>query len=163
MDQRAHPIGLTQALGRIPTGLYVATTRSDANEPLGFVASFVMQVGFDPPSVCIAIAKDRQHLAAIRRAGVFAISILDAEKSGPLMAPFLRKSKREQPPFDHVRTERSPGGLLVLADALAWIECRVQGEIDSGDHALVRGEVVHGHLVHGGDPAVHLRKNGMQY
>ena len=53
---------LAKALGRIPTGLYIVTSKDNAgdnSEALGFVGSFVMQPGFEPPTVCVAIGKDR--------------------------------------------------------------------------------------------------------
>ena len=85
------PSPLARALGRMPQGLYVVTTGS-AEAPLGFVASLVQQVGFDPPTVCVAVSKGRDHVEAIRAAGGFTVSILDGESSG-LMGPFF--SKRE--------------------------------------------------------------------
>ena len=44
------------ALGRIPSGLYVVTTLRD-ERAVGFVGSFVMQMGFAPPTVAIAVGK----------------------------------------------------------------------------------------------------------
>ena len=50
----ASPDPLAQALGRIPSGLFLVTTEL-GGAPLGFLGSFVMQVGFDPPTVCVAV------------------------------------------------------------------------------------------------------------
>jgi flavin reductase (DIM6/NTAB) family NADH-FMN oxidoreductase RutF len=47
--------------------------------------------------------------------------------------------------------------------ALAWLECRLTGEHATGDHVIVFGTVEHGGLLRAGDPAVHLRKNGLAY
>jgi flavin reductase (DIM6/NTAB) family NADH-FMN oxidoreductase RutF len=155
------PTPLAQALGRIPTGLYVVTTRR-AGAPLGFVGSFLMQVGFAPPVVCLAIAREREHLAAIRAEGRFAVSVLDGA-SQDLMGPFFKRHEPGRSPFDQLEQRASPSGLVLLARALAWLECRVTGEHASGDHVVVFGEVEHGELVRPGDPAVHLRKNGLGY
>ncbi len=51
----------------------------------------------------------------------------------------------------------------MLLDALAWIDCRLQGEYDAGDHVVLFGEVVDGRVVREGDPSVHLRKSGLSY
>jgi flavin reductase (DIM6/NTAB) family NADH-FMN oxidoreductase RutF len=155
------PSPLAQALGRIPTGLYVVTTLADGR-PLGFVGSLLMQVGFAPPSVCVAIAKGREHLVAIRARGAFAVSILDASSQG-LMAPFLKRSAAGKSAFDQVEHHPSPGGLPILIGALAWFECRASGEHEGGDHVIVFGTVEHGELLRAGDPAIHLRKNGLDY
>lgn len=153
------PIG--KALGRLPTGLYIVTTLQDG-APLGFVGSFVMQMGIAPPVVAVAVGKDRAHLAAIRASGRFGISIL-AAGSNDLMGRFFRKYEAGKGPFDELALERGAQGTPVLTDALAWVECRVSGEFASGDHVVVFGEVVDGAQKRDGEPAIHLRKNGLGY
>ncbi|HEX6881970.1 MAG TPA: flavin reductase family protein [Planctomycetota bacterium] len=155
------PTPLAQALGRVPTGLYVVTTLKDGR-PLGFVGSFLMQASFEPPAISVAIAKGREHLAAIRAHGRFAVSVLD-DGSRELMSAFFRRHEPGSSPFDALAHQPTPGGLPVLAQALAWLECRVSGEHESGDHVLVLGTVEHGALLRQGDPAIHLRKNGLGY
>ncbi len=152
---------LARALGRIPSGLYVVTTLR-ADEPVGFVGSFVMQMGFEPPTVCMAVGRTRPHLADLRESGHFALSILDKQASG-LMAPFFRKLPDGESPFDQLRLMPTSIGVPVLADALAWVACRVVGEHAAGDHIAVFGEVVDGALLREGDPTCHLRKNGLGY
>jgi len=155
------PSPLALALGRIPTGLYVVTTLKEGR-PLGFVGSFLMQVGFDPPVVSVAIGKNREHLEAIREHGRFGVSVLDGG-SQKLMAPFFKRHEQGRSAFDLVAHRPSPAGLPLLADALAWLDCRVTGEHATGDHVVVFGVAEHGDLLHAGDPAVHLRKNGLDY
>ena len=152
---------LALALGRIPTGLYVVAT-AGSQGPLGFVGSFVMQVGFEPPTVCVAIGRDRDHLAAIRAAGRFGVSVLDAQSS-KVMGAFFRKYEPGESAFDHVEHRAAPGGSPVLEEALAWLECRVAGEHDAGDHIVVFGTVDDAALAREGDPSVHLRRNGLAY
>lgn len=155
------PTPLAQALGRIPTGLYVVATEQ-GGRPLGFVASFVMQVGFEPPAVCVAIAQGREHLGAIRAHGRFTVSVLDGASQG-LMGAFFKRPEPGHSPFDALEHRAAPSGLPVLAGALAWLDCRVSGEHASGDHVVVFATVEHGELLRPGDPAVHLRKNGLGY
>ncbi len=152
---------LARALGRVPTGLYVVTTR-DEGVPLGFVGSLVMQVGFEPPTLSVAIGRDRAHLAAIRRAERFAVCVLDGPSSG-LMGPFFKRYPEGESAFDHVATTDSPTGLPILIDALAWFDCATSGEHDVGDHIVVFGTVEHAELLRAGDPSIHLRQNGLDY
>lgn len=152
---------LALALGRVPTGLYIVATR-DEGRPVGFVGSFVMQVGFDPPTLAVAIGRDRAHLAAIRRSGRFAVSILDGASSG-LMGPFFKRYEEGKSAFDEVDHADSPGGQPVLAGALAWLDCAVTGEHEVGDHIVVFGAAEHAELVREGDPSIHLRRNGLAY
>lgn len=155
------PSPLAQALGRIPTGLYVVTTLA-AGRPLGFVGSFLMQVGFQPPCVCLAVATGREHLAAIRAHGRFAVSVLDGASQN-LMGAFFKRYEPGSSPFDTLAHQLSPGGLPVLGGALAWLECKVSGEHATGDHVVLFGTVEHGECLRSGEPAIHLRKNGLGY
>jgi len=155
------PSPLALALGRIPTGLYIVTTLREG-QPLGFVGSFVMQVGFEPPIVSVAIGKGREHLAAIRAHGRFGLSVLDAS-SQKLMAPFFKRHEPGRSAFDQLEHRPSPAGLPILAGALAWLDCLVSGEHVTGDHVVVFGIAEHGDLLRAGDPSVHLRKNGLEY
>lgn len=152
---------LALALGRVPTGLYVVTTRA-GDRPLGFVGSFLVQTGFDPPTLCVAIAHGREHLEAIRESGRFAVSVLDGESSG-LMGAFFKKYEDGQTPFDQVEHADTPGGMPYLTGALAWLDCALQGEHETPDHTVCFGTVEAGTLLREGDPSVHLRKNGLAY
>ena len=159
----AAPSPLAQALGRVPTGLFVASTNAEGGAPLGFVASFATQVGLAPPTVCLAVGKGRAPLAAIRASGRFALSILDNESS-KLMSAFFRKYDGDETPFDHVPHAPAGGdGPPVLDAALAWLDCKVTGEHELEDHVVVFGEVTAGEQRRAGDPSVHLRKNGLGY
>lgn len=153
------PIG--QALGRLPTGLYIVTTL-DAGRPVGFVGSFVMQVGLQPAIVSVAVGKERGPLAALRSSGHFAISILD-KSSESVMGRFFRKYEPGAGPFDGLALEHGPAGMPLPAEALAWVECKLRGEFDGGDHVIAFGDVLAGAQRRDGDPSIHLRKNGLGY
>lgn len=152
---------IARALGRIPSGLFVVTTLNE-REPVGFVGSLLMQIGFEPPTVCVAVGRTRPHLEYLRRSGHFAVTILDKPSSG-LMAPFFKKSPDGKSPFDGLNVLSSPVGSPVLGEGLAWLACRVVGDHAAGDHVAVFGEVVDGALLREGDPTIHLRKNGLSY
>ena len=158
-DQDLSPLAL--ALGRFPCGLFIVTTTTDAG-PIGFLGSFVAQVGFDPPTVCVAIAKGRDHLEAIRSSGRFAVSIIDEASKG-VMGGFFKKYEPGESPFDSLATQTASSGSVVLSETLAWVDCAYVSEHDSGDHIVVFGRVEEGALVREGDPKVHLRKNGLSY
>ncbi len=153
---------LARALGRIPTGLYIVSSREAEGRVLGFLGSFLMQVGFDPPTLCVAIAKGRDHLAAIRATKGFAVSILDSDSKG-LMAGFFKPPLPGESPFHGLAVLTAPSGSPVLAGALAWLDCEYTGEHATGDHSVVFGRVTAGDLQREGDPSIHLRKDGLGY
>ena len=164
-DDKKELTPLARALGRIPSGLYVVTTEAPAQAgggPLGFVGSFVIQVGFDPPTICVAVGAGRDHLAAMRGCGRFAISVLDEASSG-VMGEFFKKREDGSTPFDDLATSKSAAGSTVLSDALAWVDCEISGEHETGDHVVVFGRAIEGAITRDGAPKMHTRKNGLGY
>jgi flavin reductase (DIM6/NTAB) family NADH-FMN oxidoreductase RutF len=151
---------LAAALGRVPSGLFVVATRL-AGRDIGFVGSFIQQVGFAPPTVMVAIASGREHLAGARASGRFTVSVLGEGDRG-LMRPFF-KPPLEGSPFDQLATSTTATGGVVLAEALAWLDCRVVGEHTAGDHVVVFGVVEAGARNRDGAPLVHMRRNGLAY
>ncbi len=157
----ASPTPLARALGRIPQGLFVLTT-GDPGAPLGLVASLVQQMGLAPPTVAVAVGKNRDHLAAIRAAGGFTLSLLDQESSA-LMGAFFKKREEGASPYDELETRPAPSGLPVLTKALAWFDCKLTGEHELDDHVVIFATCTEGELQREGDPSIHLRKDGLSY
>lgn len=161
MSDEAREEGIGAALGRVPSGLFIVTTEDERGRPLGFLASFVQQVAMDPPTVAVAISSGRDHLEAVRAAGRFGVSVLGDEDKG-LMKPFF-KGPDDGSPFDDVAAKRTERGSHVLEGALAWLDCRLAGEHNAGDHVVVFGVVEEGVRQREGDPLIHTRKNGLRY
>lgn len=161
MTTPSNPDDLGAALGRVPSGLFIVATDGPDGAAMGFLASFVQQVALDPPTVAVAVSTDRDHLAAIRAAGRFGVSVL-GEGDKALMKPFF-KGPDDGSPFDDVASARTESGATYLTEALAWLDCRVTGEHDAGDHVVVFGAVEGGARAREGEPLTHVRKNGLRY
>jgi flavin reductase (DIM6/NTAB) family NADH-FMN oxidoreductase RutF len=67
------------------------------------------------------------------------------------------------PAFEGLEVERPGGAPPVLADALAYLECRVADRLPAGDHELFIACVVEGRVLGEGQPMVHVRKSGLHY
>lgn len=158
---RTMTTSLPRALGRIPSGLFIVTTVR-AGQPVGFLGSLVQQVGFAPPTLSLAVAKDREPLVDLRSAGRFTLSILDT-LSRPRMALFLKRPASGLSPYEELATARAPSGLPYLTESLAWLDCRVIGEHEVSDHVVFFATVEAGAQLREGDPHVHLRRNGLSY
>jgi flavin reductase (DIM6/NTAB) family NADH-FMN oxidoreductase RutF len=148
---------IASALGRIPSGLFVVAWR-DSNADRSMLASWVMQAGFAPPLVSVAVAAARDLLAAIDREVTFVVSVL-ADSQRPLLARF---GKPSTDPFAGLAVHRTPSGTAALADAAAWLECRAVARATHGDHVIVLGEVLSAGGA-GSEPLTHVRKNGLRY
>lgn len=167
-DQPVQPSGdvsseasIGSALGRIPSGLFIVTTVDEHGAAMGFLASFVQQVAFAPPTVSIAVSGERGHLDAIRASKRFAVSVLGEDDKG-LMKPFFKKPE-DGSPFDDLKTHAPSGSVPVLDEALAWLDCRWAGEHNAGDHVVVFGVVESASKSKDGEPLTHTRKNGLKY
>lgn len=148
---------ISAALGRIPSGLFVVAWR-DAAADRCMLASWVMQAGFAPPQLSVAVATSRELLAAVDQGAPFAVSVL-AEAQRSLLARFGKPSADT---FAGLAVHRTPAGVAALQEASAWFDCRPTARAAHGDHVLVLAEVVAAGGS-GAEPAVHVRKNGLRY
>ena len=160
----APPEGIATALGRIPSGLFIVTWRQGTHDR-GMLASWVMQAGFVPPVVTVAVAPGRDLLAAIQAGDPFVVNVL-AEDQRHLLARFGRPPAPGDDPFAGLALRAAPCGAAVLTDAAAWLECVPLAPATApaaGDHVVVVARVTG--AASGGDraPLVHLRKNGLRY
>jgi flavin reductase (DIM6/NTAB) family NADH-FMN oxidoreductase RutF len=152
---------LAAALGRIPSGLFILTARKGDSET-GMLASWVQQCSFEPPLICLALGRQRPVSEWLTAGAVFALNILDQSQTD-MIGHFGRGFSLDQPAFTNLEIDRSPSGLPVLDEALAYLECRVMSRLPTGDHDLLIGQVVSGKLQGEGQPMVHVRKSGAHY
>jgi 3-hydroxy-9,10-secoandrosta-1,3,5(10)-triene-9,17-dione monooxygenase reductase component len=155
--------GLATALARIPSGLFIVTWRDDIADH-GMLASWVMQAGFSPPAVTVAVAPGRELLAAIDCGLPFVINIL-GDTQRPLLARFGRPAAKGEDPFADLVVQRTAENTPVLSESAGWLECRAAGRVtaDGGDHVVVLATVTATGAGGDGQPLVHLRKNGLRY
>ncbi|HTL28205.1 MAG TPA: flavin reductase, partial [Tepidisphaeraceae bacterium] len=71
-DELKHSIG--KALGRVPSGVFILTARH-SDQASAMMASWVQQASFHPPTVSIALAKDRPIAEIIRASKQCVLSV----------------------------------------------------------------------------------------
>jgi flavin reductase (DIM6/NTAB) family NADH-FMN oxidoreductase RutF len=152
---------LAAALGRIPSGLFIVTSRHQGLET-GMLASWVQQCAFDPPHLSLAVKRGRPLNAWLAEGAGFVVNILDDSQTD-MVAHFGRGFSPTEPAFEGVAVERSQDGAPVLSEALAYLECRVAGHHTVGDHDLFLGRIVSGRVLNDGHPMIHVRKSGWHY
>jgi flavin reductase (DIM6/NTAB) family NADH-FMN oxidoreductase RutF len=152
---------LAAALGRVPSGLFILTARRGEAET-GMLASWVQQCAFEPPYISLAIQRDRPLREWLNEGSLFLVNILDDSQTD-MIVHFGRGFQPDEPAFSGIELQRSPSGAAVLADALAYLECRVAGRCPVGDHDLFLGEVIGGQMLSEGHPMVQVRKSGFHY
>jgi flavin reductase (DIM6/NTAB) family NADH-FMN oxidoreductase RutF len=154
------------ALGRIPSGLFIVTWR-DGDQDRGMLASWVMQAGFEPPMLTIAVAPARGLHAAVEAGMPFVVNVL-AEHQRPLLARFGKPAAAGANPFAGLALSRAACGAPALDEAAAWLECSPVAETAGTDdvrcdHVIVLARVTAAGAGPDAPPLVHLRKNGLRY
>ncbi len=159
MDEKQRQ--LSAALGRLPSGLFILTMRRGEQET-GFLTSWVQQCSFEPPQISLAVKEGRPILAWLVPGARFMLNILDNTQTD-MVAHFGRGFALEEPAFEEIEVERQDGSAPVLAEALAYLHCRVVARYRAGDHELFVAGVFEGRVLGEGQPMVHLRKSGAHY
>ena len=130
---------LRNVMRRFPSGVCVVGVDLRGS-PYGVTIGSLVSLSLDPPLVGISVGRDVQLHELIRDAGAFGVSILRGDQ-GAVAAHFARSV----PPIAQwvgIDVRHGATGAPLLADALAWLECRLAAEHATGDHTFFVGEVV---------------------
>jgi flavin reductase (DIM6/NTAB) family NADH-FMN oxidoreductase RutF len=149
------------ALGRVPSGLFIITARHDGQET-GMLASWVQQCSFDPPQITLAVRQGRALTDWLAASEPFIINILDDTQTD-MIVHFGRGFPPDEPAFNGLELNRSEGGLPILSDCLAYLECHAHGSFLVGDHTVFVGHVIGGRVLNEGQSMIHIRKSGLHY
>src|SRR5262249_52316306 len=151
---------LQAILGRIPSGLFILTIAHQGSET-GMLASWVVQAGFEPPMLTVAVNQRRYVADWLSAKEPFVLNLLRKDQKA-LLSHFSRGFEPGEPAFTGLSVHRTAENLPVLSDALGHLECRPKSHVDSGDHRIFLAEILAGHTTGESDaePYVHIRKNG---
>ncbi len=159
---------LDKALGRLSGGLYVITASQGHRETLrksAMVASWVSQASFTPPGLTVAVAKDRAIEALMQVGDHFVVNVLKEDNYQHILRHFLKRFPPGANRFEGINIiEDLAKGGPVLADALAFLSCRVDKRLEGPDHWIIYGIVEQGNIADTEiNTAVHHRKVGNHY
>jgi flavin reductase (DIM6/NTAB) family NADH-FMN oxidoreductase RutF len=149
-------------LGRIPSGIFVLTIGTGPRAT-GMLSSWVMQAGFEPPMVSVAVKLGRYVCEWLTEGQPFVLNVV-GQPQAKLMKHFSKGFEPGEPAFDRLEITHCARGVPILKEAIGHLECEPVRHIDSGDHRIFLANVVRGKL---GDadakPRVHIRTRGMKY
>ncbi len=121
-----------------------------------------MQSSFKPPMVVNCVRQDSGSHEMIKKSGVFAISFLDSGQKD-LAAKFFQPKRRIGDKFEDVEFyEGEETGCPIISGSLGYIECKVVGAVEKGDHTVYVGEVIGSGVHREGEPLL-LESTGWQY
>ena len=154
---------LQKALGRISSGLYIITA-AKGEVTSAMLASWISQASFKPLGFTVAVAKDRAIESFMQVGDTFVLNILEEGNYSPLMKHFLKRFPPGADRFAGIRTRPANNKSPILADALAYLECKVTTRMELSDHWLVYSTVEDGKVSKDeAMTAVHHRKIGNYY
>jgi flavin reductase (DIM6/NTAB) family NADH-FMN oxidoreductase RutF len=125
-----------EALARFATGVAFVTAVPD-REPAGLIVNSLTSVSLEPPLVTFCPSRNSLTWSRMRRARRFGVNILGqhhehfAQRAAPAGADR----------FAGLDWNLGRGGVPLLTDALATIECEIVAEHPTGDHWIVVGQV----------------------
>ena len=132
---------------KYPEGVAIAIAKDAQGKHNPITLCWVMRTSLEPPMLAMSIGLARHSLSAVRQAGEFVVSIL----SSGMVADALfhgTKSGRDMDKLAEKGTRTQPATVIdsvLLADAVASFECKLEGELATGDHVILTGRVVASH------------------
>lgn len=127
-----------RTMGMFTTGVTIITARAGDGERIGVTANSFSSVSLDPPLVLWSLAKSARSLDAFTEAEYFAIHILSAGQEDLSN----RFASRGEDKFAGLAVADGLGGVPLLADCSARLQCRTAHRYEGGDHIIFVGEVV---------------------
>lgn len=129
-----------QSFFKVTYGLYIISS-SNGDKLNGHISNTVFQVSADPARFAIATHKENLTTDYIKKSRAFSISILQQDVDLNFLGPWGFNSGREVDKFSscNYKTGKS-GAPIVLDKSIAYIDCEVDAEIDTGSHILFIGK-----------------------
>lgn len=121
-------------------GVYVVSTL-DGARPTGCVANSVMQITSSPATIAVSMNHDNYTHSCIEKTGKFAVSILSEQVDPSLIGTFGFQSGKNIDKFEGVETIEKEG-ISIVADACAYVVCKVIDTMETSTHTVFLGEVI---------------------
>jgi flavin reductase (DIM6/NTAB) family NADH-FMN oxidoreductase RutF len=122
-------------------------TAASGNRRGGIVATTAGQasIAFEMPRQLITVAKRHHTYPLIEQSRAFAMHLI-SEQQLDLVWRFGLQSGRDVDKFAGLSYRTGSAGSPLLPNAVAWLECRVEACMDSGDRAIYLTAVVNGRV-----------------
>ena len=131
-----------KALWDLTYGVYVIGSRK-GDKLNAQIANTVFQVTSEPPTVVVSINKNNLTHDFIQESKVFTVSILCQDTPLSFIGRFGFKSGRDINKLEGIDYKLGETKAPVILDnAVAYLEVRVDKEVDVGTHTIFIGEVV---------------------
>jgi flavin reductase (DIM6/NTAB) family NADH-FMN oxidoreductase RutF len=133
---------------KYPEQVVIAIAKDKQGKANPVTLGWTMIVSGDPPMMAIAVAKKHYSIETITHSVCFTIAFPSSEMADAALF-FGSKSGREIDKFAEFECETEPAkeiDSLLLADAVANFECKLESQVPAGDHIVFIGRVVCSHV-----------------
>lgn len=133
----------TDVLQKVDREIWIVTSASPDGRRGGCVATWVSQASIDPdrPVILAGIAPNHFTSELIDASRAFAAHLISPDQIS-LAWQFALGSGRTIDKFQGLAPQTGSTGSPVLADSLAWLDCRVFHRLDAGDRIFYWADVV---------------------
>ncbi len=141
-DPEAYDRLRRRVLWTMPSGLYLLGSRAGERRNL-MTLNWATQLAFEPKLLGVSIEQAALTHALVHEGGHFTLSLL-ARDDRALVRKFVKPAEddRAARTLNGIAYRDAPvSGAPVLAVAIAWLDCRVEREVDCGSHTLFVGEI----------------------
>jgi flavin reductase (DIM6/NTAB) family NADH-FMN oxidoreductase RutF len=132
--------------------LWLITARAGTRRS-GLIATYVSRASLVPslPRVTVGLAKHHFTHELIQASGRFCMHLI-SENQIDWVWRFGLQSGRDFDKLQGVETHDAASGSPILTQALAWLDCRVETQLDTGDRTTFLAEILEAKLVHDAKP-----------
>lgn len=131
------PRDLRHAFGMFPTGVTIVTTCTPEDRPIGLTCNSFSSVSLKPPLILWSLSLYSPNLPVFLQSPCFAVNILACHQ----FELSRRFATRMEDRFAGIAWIRGEGGVPLIPEAAAHIECRNETRHYSGDHVIMIGQV----------------------
>ena len=138
-------------IGHFASGVTVLTAR-DGGDNYGATASAVSSLSLEPPMLLVCLNTRSSTQQAIHSSRAFGVNILD-EDQGIVAERFASPHGKK---FEGLNVQCGEGDVPLLADSLAYCECRVREDVLAGTHRVFLADVTRA-VAREGSPLTYFR------
>jgi len=153
---------ITPILGRIPSGIFILTIGT-GTRATGMLVSWVMQAGFAPPAITVAIKQGRHISDWIGEGQPFVVNVVGESRKSWIQHFGKGFDVGDPAAFEGIEITHCPRGIPILKASVGHLECQAIGQMPSEDHVIFLAKVVRGRMATDERPLVHIRNSGSHY
>lgn len=125
------------AMAGLASGVAVVTAERPSGQPCGLLVSSICSYSASPPSILVAIGRERASYTAIARCAEFGVHLMGVDDADTAAVFASRRDDK----FADV-SWRWDGTVPRLSAAPVFLACARRAVLHHGDHAVVIGDVI---------------------